>query len=230
MLPTKSIVLPSQPASGYPQEEAPWKASERPRLADQLLGPMPEFLPEDYVSLDSYKARRERQRALLCWAMMQNFDLMVTIRLSDCCTGHQIREWLKNFDALLDRHLLGHNYYLLPSAARTLFIASVEQDRANYGVHVHMLLRLPPTLPLTWKLCPLLEIKARLLGVYDIDARTIKKHGSDAIAARILPQGSVEGRQPERVRSSARRVIVLLLRVPHSEAEGACARCGAVVV
>jgi len=108
---------------------------------------------------------------------------MVTIRLSNCRDGHQIRAWLKKLDALLDRHWLDRTYYRLESADRTLFIALVEEDRANYGAHVHMLLRLPPTVTLTWKRCEQVEFKARRLGVYDIQARAIEKNGSEAIAA-----------------------------------------------
>jgi hypothetical protein len=134
--------------------EPRWNSEIGNRLAKQML-PQPDFEPQEHVLADSLQERHRRGRALFPWLFEQEPDFLVTIKFNEQLSNGQLRQRLRHFDAMLDRHFLGEHWAKFSSAERAFFIAFLERD-AN-GLHVHMLMRLPRKVSLVpaWKLVPL---------------------------------------------------------------------------
>jgi hypothetical protein len=91
---------------------------------------------------------------LLPWLLGLLFDYHIIIKFNEDFGDplarnwdkieFQIRERLRQFDAMIDNFLIGKNWASTPSGGRTLFVAFIERDRAKFGCyHVHLLLRWP---------------------------------------------------------------------------------------
>ncbi|HTQ58340.1 MAG TPA: hypothetical protein VMI94_27950 [Bryobacteraceae bacterium] len=171
-------------ATGERGPEPAWKREGRARLAE-ILHPMPNFVPQPFVSLNSYQARLERQRAMPAWLQSLDLEYLVTIKFNEELRFPEIWQRLKRIDAMLNHHWLGRdwqNFRRFPSPDRLFFVAFIERDRANYGVHAHLLLRRPRGAKvdhprLHWRLPYIVTDKARRKGICprgDIDIRQIE--------------------------------------------------------
>jgi hypothetical protein len=128
---------------GTPPQD--WRLDERIRLRAKLF-PHPAFMPEAFPSLDSYQQRLRRREELYDWIVQQEFDFHVTLQFGDTLTEIQVDRALRRFAALVDRHFLGGRWSKFPANARTLFIGAVEEGPQHGHSHVHLLLKLPPSI------------------------------------------------------------------------------------
>ncbi len=116
-------------------EQSDWRVEARDRLIEKLLGQEGERLwQEDFPNAGSDIACRERQRGLMQMALDVRANWFLTIQFERALTPDVFRDRLKRFGAVLDSHLLGHDWHRNPN--RSVWIAVAEDSR-----HAHLMLR-----------------------------------------------------------------------------------------
>lgn len=91
----------------------------------------------------SYRQRLDRQRGTANWFWDLEPDFLLSVNSNDQnYTYARGRTAIKKLGALIDRHVLGRNWYEFQSTERTLFVAVPEW--AGGELHYHLLVKFPP--------------------------------------------------------------------------------------
>ena len=127
-----------------------WRSAAREGIRERLeaiLFPSPRFLNENFPSADSYQERLRRRKALFGWIIGQDFDFAVTMQFGEDLDDARVAAAVRRFAAILDHYWLGRHWCRYQPCDRTFFVGTVEEGPKRGNTHVHLLLRLPPSVP-----------------------------------------------------------------------------------
>ena len=121
-----------------------YKERIRERLADLLFPQYQSAYQEKYIAQNSTALRADRQRAMFLFALHQEPEVFLTLKLNQQLSEVVMRDRLRRFDAVLNRFFLGRRWHRYPSEERVWYVGFVERDRDGSGsAHVHYLMRPP---------------------------------------------------------------------------------------
>jgi hypothetical protein len=94
----------------------------------------------------SFRSSESIRSVYIEWLSSQEFDLAITVNVNRLLPWYREEQVIRVIDGKLNRHFLGPRYSRLPEPQR-VFIVGVAEYKLS-GVHFHLAVRIPKSLPL----------------------------------------------------------------------------------